>query len=212
MAVRAILFDCDGVLFESDRANVAFFDAVLERAGLPPLDAAARRMATVLAGSQLIDAVSNGDAELNRRLRAVAREVDYTPFFDLMTPVPGLFDVLGELNGAYRLAMATNRGSTVGRVVERFGLGPYLDVYVGVLDVPRPKPFPDMLERCIETFAIEAGEAVYVGDSPTDYEAARAARVGFVGVGPHTGAAVCIAGLPELPQLLARRGFEPPPA
>ncbi len=35
--LRAIVFDCDGVLFDSKEANVKFYSHILERVGLPPV-------------------------------------------------------------------------------------------------------------------------------------------------------------------------------
>jgi phosphoglycolate phosphatase-like HAD superfamily hydrolase len=83
--------------------------------------------------------------------------------------------------------MATNRGTTVREVVQRFGLDKYLEVAVGVLDVPRPKPFPDMLEKCAAHFAADPARILYVGDAATDLEAAQAAGMHFIGVREHTG-------------------------
>jgi phosphoglycolate phosphatase-like HAD superfamily hydrolase len=44
-----------------------------------------------------------------------------------------------------------------------------------------------MLLLCLERLAVAAREAVYVGDQPTDLEAADAAGVAFIGMGPLCG-------------------------
>jgi len=122
-----------------------------------------------------------------------------------MQPAPGLHELLAELRSTYRLAMATNRGVTVAGVIKHFNLAPFLELAVGIYDVPRAKPFPDMIEKCVAHFGIAPREAVYVGDTPSDHAAARAAGVDFIGVGDHTDAPVRIAQLNELPALLARK-------
>ena len=48
----------------------------------------------------------------------------------------------------------------------------------GALDVPRPKPHPDMLEKCLEHFRTIPTAAVYVGDSETDHQAALGRHAG----------------------------------
>lgn len=202
--LRAVIFDCDGVLFESERANVEYFNEVLVRLGRPRLDAAGERMATVMAAPQLMSVLFGGDETLIAQAREIARGVDYDPFYQFMHPVPRLTEILAELSTSYRLAMATNRGTTVPGVLERFELGGFFELAVGVLDVPRPKPFPDMLEKCVAHFEIEPGEAVYVGDSPTDFQAAESAGMRFVGIGEGTGAPVWIDGLSGLAPLLGR--------
>ncbi|HYD48525.1 MAG TPA: HAD family hydrolase [Terriglobales bacterium] len=201
-AVRAVIFDCDGVLFDSERANIAFFNEVLANIGQPPLDAQGELMAHAMAGPQLLDALFGHDPELRRRADQAARSLDYTPYFARMEPVAELHGSLARLAGRYRLAMATNRGATVPEVIRRFELSRYFELAVGTLDVPRPKPAPDMLLKCVEHFALAPEHALYVGDTPSDREAARAAGMHFVGVGKAIEAELRIGELRELPDLL----------
>jgi phosphoglycolate phosphatase len=202
--IRAVIFDCDGVLFDSFRANVAYYNAVLAALGRPPLDAEGERRAHVLSSPQLFADLFGDDPALVEQARALARDLDYGPFYPRMQPAPGLHDLLARLKERYRLAMATNRGITVQGVMQHFGLTPLLELAVGIYDVARPKPFPDMIEKCIAHFGIAAHEAVYVGDTASDYEAARTAGAHFVAVGAHTGAPLCVTQLSELPPLLSR--------
>jgi phosphoglycolate phosphatase len=202
-AVRAIIFDCDGVLFDSWRANVRYYNAVLAALGRPALDPEGERLAHALSTPPLIERLFDGHPALIERARALAREVDYGPFYRWMAPAPGLYQLLAELKPRYHLAMATNRGITLAGVVRYFELAPLLDIAVGIYDVPRPKPFPDMIERCVQHFGIAPCEAVYVGDSLSDLEAARAAGTHFIAVGDLPGAPVHIERLGDLPAVLA---------
>ena len=202
-SLRAIIFDCDGVLFDSWRANVEYYNAVLTALGRPCLDAEGERLAHALSSPQLFETLFSDSPALIEEARSLARNTDYGPFYRWMVPVPGLHQLLAALKARYHLAMATNRGVTVPGVVRYFGLAPLLDLAVGIYDVPRPKPFPDMLEKCVEHFGIAPREAVYVGDSVSDLEAARAAGTHFIAVGDLPGARVRIGQLDELPALLA---------
>ena len=116
----------------------------------------------------------------------------------------GLADVLTALRPTWKLGMATNRGHTVTGVVRRFGLDVWLDAAVGVLDVARPKPHPDVIEECLARLGVPASAAVYVGDAPSDLAAAQAAGVGFVAVGDRTGSPSSLRTLHELPAALDR--------
>ena len=60
-----------------------------------------------------------------------------------------------------------------------FGLMPYLDFYVSASDTARHKPFPDPLLKFMEISGIKAEQAIYIGDTAYDQQAADAARVKF---------------------------------
>lgn len=199
-----IIFDCDGVLFDSARANVAYYNAVLARLGHPPLTEEWGRRAHFLSSHQLYDAMFGAGSVLGEAARNAAREVDYGPFYKLMRPMPDLDRVLPSLKRRFRLAMATNRGGTVTGVVREFGLDRFLALAVGARDVPRPKPHPDMIEHCLQHFRVRPVDAAYVGDSETDHQAALAAGVHFIAVGAATPAEHRVRELRELPALLER--------
>ncbi len=48
---------------------------------------------------------------------------------------------------------------------------------VGAGDVPRNKPFPDMLHRALEEMQIPPQEAIFVGDTLTDIETGKEAGI-----------------------------------
>jgi phosphoglycolate phosphatase-like HAD superfamily hydrolase len=101
--------------------------------------------------------------------------------------------------------MASNRSSTAHGVVRRFDLGRYFDHTAGVGDGIRPKPHPDMLLVCLERLEARAAETVFVGDSPSDREAARAAGIHFIAIGEQELDGPRVSALRELPELLATR-------
>jgi len=201
---RAVIFDCDGVLFDSWRANVAYYNAVRAALGLPPMDADWERRAHFLATSSVFQEMFGDDRALLERARQIAQTIDYEPFYELMVPVPGLHEVLAHLRPSWRLGMATNRGSTVQEVVRRFGLDAWLDAAVGVLDVARPKPYPDVILACLARLDVTPASGVYVGDAESDLVAARAAGVEFVAIGDGGWGTRRVRAFSELPAMLER--------
>jgi phosphoglycolate phosphatase len=201
-AAWAVVFDCDGVLFDSWHANVAYYNAIRAALGLPPMDAALEERAHFLAASSVLEEMFGRDPALIVEARRIAARTDYEPFFELMAPMPGLFDVLTALRPAWRLGMATNRGATVPQVMRRFGLDAWLDAAVGVLDVARPKPAPDVILECLARLGVPASSGVYVGDTESDLIAADAAGVQFVAVGRDAWSAHHVRELRALPAML----------
>jgi len=184
VSVRLVIFDCDGVLFHSERANLAFYNAVLHQVGEPPLAGDAEIAAHALASTDLYQKYFGDRPEVLARVREASRTLDYGPFYPLMQPHERLREILTALRTSYRTAMATNRGKTTGGVLRHFSLHDLFDLAVGALDVDRPKPHPDMLLRCLEHFGVDGDQAVYVGDQAIDAASARAAGLRFIGIGP----------------------------
>ncbi len=199
-----VILDCDGVLFDSFEANVAFYNAVLEQIGEPLLDEEGRHHAHRMATPQIMEWLFADRPVRLAEAKEAAYATDYTPFLAKLIPVPRLFETLGWLRERYRTAMATNRGATIPALVSHFDLGPHFELVVGIRDVPRPKPAPDMLLYCLERLGVHADDALYVGDSPGDHAAAVAAGMRFVAVGDTVEHEPCIDELCELPRLLTR--------
>ena len=65
-------------------------------------------------------------------------------------------------------------------VMERFGLWAYFDMVVTALDVERPKPDKESVEKILTAFGLASEEVLFVGDSEVDKQAAEASGVRFV--------------------------------
>ncbi len=201
--IELVILDCDGVLFDSRPANVAFHNAVMKELGQAPLDTAGEDLGHYMAAGQLYDHLFGTSTELRLEAKRVARAMDYGPFYEFMKPVPALIETLETLVLSHKLAMASNRSRTAHGVAERFDLQRYFSLVVGTREVERPKPAPDMLELCMQKVGVSKQATVFVGDAITDRDAADAAGIDFIGVGPAASVADPISELRELPARLA---------
>jgi len=175
----AVIFDCDGVMFDSRRSNISFYNHLLSHFGLPLLrdeQAAYIHMATA---DESVRCIFRGTPYLEQAL-AYRFQMDYTPFIQDMVPEPGLRELLALLKPSCGLAVATNRSNTIQKVLESYGLADAFDIVVCSLDVTRPKPHPESLFKILDFFSIRPDQALYVGDSTVDAETAKAASVPFV--------------------------------
>lgn len=174
----AVIFDCDGVMFDSRQANINFYNHLLSHFGLPLLREEQVDYIHMATADESIRYVFKGTPYLEQAL-AYRFQMDYTPFIQDMVPEPGLKELLAKLKPTCRLAVATNRSNTIGKVLESYGLAEYFDIVVSSLDVEKPKPHPEPLFKILDFFSIRPDQALYVGDSQVDYETAKAASVPF---------------------------------
>jgi len=67
------------------------------------------------------------------------------------------------------------------RCLTKMGMRQYILEMLARDDVPFPKPDPRHLLETIALLGVDPGDVLYVGDTTTDLETARAAEVDFVG-------------------------------
>jgi len=107
------------------------------------------------------------------------------PLHDTISVCAGMDVVLDELKDrGHRLGIVTaKRRSTVDLAFARVPIEPLFEVVVGGDETRRHKPDPEPLRLALERLGAVAEDAAYVGDSPFDMQAAKAAGLYAIGVG-----------------------------
>ena len=177
--IKVVAFDCDGVMFDTTEANMAYYNEILQHFGRPTLTPDQFAYCHSHTADQSISYLFNDDKRF-KEAQQYRKSMSYIPFLKYMVVEPYLKLLLGKLRPKYKTAVATNRSNTMDRVLSEHGLEGYFDLVVSSSDVDRPKPYPDPLIKILEYFEIEASNALYVGDSELDEIAAKAAGVPFV--------------------------------
>jgi pyrophosphatase PpaX len=185
---RTVLFDLDGTLVDSGAMILASFRhatrTVLARE-IPD-----EQLLVYVGGMRLVEQMQRIDAERVDDLVRIYREHN-EPLHRELQAFEGMLDVLESLRREGRtLGLVTaKRRATVDLAFAVVPLEPYFEAVVAADDTERHKPHPDPLLRALELLGGEPGSAAYVGDSPYDVRAARAAGVAAVAVawgGIHT--------------------------
>ncbi len=177
--IAAVIFDCDGVMFNSRQANINYYNQILASFGLPHMTEDQVAFVHMHTADEAVRHLFQGTPYVEQA-QACRLKADYTPFIKDMTMEPGLKELLKSLKPQFGLAVATNRSNTIGNVLESFGLKEFFDIVVSSLDVHKPKPHPEAVLKILDFFQIAPEQSVYVGDSQVDCETARAAGVLFV--------------------------------
>lgn len=203
MNPKGIVFDCDGVLFESKRANLAYYNEVLRAFDVEPVTMEQRERAHIChtAATPQVFAVLLGPARAPQAI-AMAKQLDYKKFIPFMIPEPQLHEVMATLSSRYPLAVATNRGTSMPEILKHFKLDAYFTEVITSRDVPRPKPYPDMLHLAAQRLGFAEEELIFIGDSELDAEAASAAGMPFISYKSIQGMAPAISSHREIFALL----------
>lgn len=212
MRPDGVIFDCDGVLVDSETIAFDQMEADLATYG-PHLTRA--QMETDLFGLTLAGVADKATA-LGATLPADWVEDFYARLYAKLaqgTPlVPDVLTVLDALDAAGIPYAIGSNGSprkmeiTLG---QHPGLIPRFNgrIFSGQ-ETPRPKPFPDLFLKAAASMNIAPPTCVVVEDSPTGARAARAAGMRCMGYAPHGTAAleaegaVTFSHMTDLPSLL----------
>jgi phosphoglycolate phosphatase len=175
---KIVIYDCDGVLFDSREANEAFYNHILERFGMPRMREEQLGLVHVSTAKEAIDYLFDG-SPYREAAHAYRETMDYSPFIPLMRLEPHVRETLARIRRYCRTAIATNRGYSMLLVLQAHRLEDLFDLTVTSLDVDAPKPHPECLLKILGHFGLEARDAVYIGDAEVDRLVAQGSGVCF---------------------------------
>ncbi len=179
--IRLIVLDCDGVMFDSKRSNVRYYNDALGIFGYPPMteeEETYSHMATV--DDALTHIFRNYPEELQQIKEVIATELTYNDYARYIRMEPDLPDFLARAVPQYKMAISTNRGNTMLPLLERYNLSHYFLKVMTSLTAKRPKPAPDGLQEILDALQCKPEETLFVGDSVLDKMQAAACGVELV--------------------------------
>lgn len=181
---RAVIFDLDGTLVDSAPDIAAALNSTLAPLGVKPITAnSAKPLIGGGAAKAIKRACELGGVTLSSREEAAVLDRFMRAYAEISAEgrglYPGAHELLGELKEEGRgLALCTNKVASVTRVaLGALGIGSYFDVVIGAEDGQRLKPHPDPLLRALVLLGAAAADAIMVGDTASDIDAARSAGV-----------------------------------
>ena len=177
--IKVVAFDCDGVLFDTKKANMAYYNQVLNRFDLPAMTKEQFDFTQMHTVDQSLAYLFEDKATLEVA-QTFRKNISYIPFLKFMEIEPYLKLLLKKLKPDFKIAIATNRTDTMDRVLIEHDLTEFFDLVVTASDVKRPKPDPEPLVKIIEYFNLKPQHMIYVGDSELDELAAKSAGVVMV--------------------------------
>jgi HAD superfamily hydrolase (TIGR01509 family) len=184
--VRAVIFDIDGTLLDSvDLHAQAWVDAFAHFGVTVSHDQARSQIGK--GGDQLLPVFLDPERveHEGKTIEAYRSDLFKRDYLSKVKPFPGVRALFEHLKAQdLTLALASSgKAKEVEHYQTLMGVEDLTDVVVSSDDVERSKPFPDIFEAALTKLApITAAQAVVIGDTPYDAEAAGKAGLPTIGV------------------------------
>lgn len=200
--VRAVLYDCDGVLVNSREANLATYQNLLGVAGYEkPSREVVEELFHLPLKESIAELIGTTDAkEIDRIIKLVENKSVRRP--DLFEFPVSLEVVLADLHRKHKQGIVTSRIKLgLDDVLDSREISQFFNVLVAREDYRESKPAPDSLLVAARLLLIPPEKIVYVGDSHVDVEAAKAAGMMSIHLAAkaHNDADIAITDFGEVP-------------
>jgi HAD superfamily hydrolase (TIGR01509 family) len=180
MSFQCVIYDCDGVLFDSLESNRRLYNDFCLHFSRPPLTEEELKFVHTHTVFEALHAILGHDAQQEKAAFDFWERIDILPYLDLLQMEPHLLETLDSLKGLGVLrAICTSRSTTMKPIMEKFHLEPHFEMVVTALDVKNPNPHPEAIEKIIAAFGLDRRKMILVGDSANDQQAAQAAGILF---------------------------------
>jgi HAD superfamily hydrolase (TIGR01549 family) len=182
LKLKLIVFDCDGVMFDSKFANREYYNQLLTRFHKPTMSPDEIDYVHIHNVHDSIRHIFRHYPELSLpEINDYRLGIDYTPFLHHMRMEADLVEFLEATRPQYKLAISTNRTNTMAPILKMFQLESYFDKVMTAENARRPKPAPDALLEILDYCQCQAEEAIYIGDSIIDREHSASCGMRLIG-------------------------------
>ena len=188
--IRAVAFDLDGLMFNTEELYIEVAGVLLERRGhqlQPEILHRIQGRPAKIAYPMIIEWYGLTDAP--EQLEAETGHLFHERLETKLAPRPGLLELLAHLDQhGYPKAIATNSGrGYLDRVLEIARLPTRFDFLLSVDDVRNGKPDPEIYRKAADRFGVPARQMLVLEDSEFGCRAAVGADARVVAIpGPHT--------------------------
>lgn len=181
--LKAVFFDIDGVLVDTFATNAAFYQNFFSQNGYDNYNSEALKHDFHLTLREIIiKHTQEKSEETIDKLMQIARQTPYPQ--DLTTIPANAQKTVQALSRLYKLGLVTGRIKRgLQAFYDVFGCQSCFSVTVDADEYLHPKPHPEPLLIACRKLKLQPNQAVYIGDMPSDLEAAKAAGMSFISYG-----------------------------
>jgi len=189
LSVHGLVFDLDGTLVSSQHDYSEMtrrIKHVLLDAGVDSeiVEAQGRAWKVMRGGPDSLSGLNIQKSQLNDVAEQVTAALNSVEVLSLETveAIPNAKEVLDHLQKeGYSVGIATRACKEYSeKALEKLGLNQYIDAMLARDEVIFPKPDPRHLFEVVELLSLQPEDIIFIGDTSTDLNTAKAADVPFV--------------------------------
>jgi len=186
--IRGVIFDLDGVLTDTSEYHYQGWQRLADEEGIP-FDRQANEAMRGLARRDSLLHLLDGQFRTEEQLQEMMERKNryYLEFIKGITPadlLPGCNELLDELRSAGIKVAIGSASKNAQEVVQRLGIADRIDAIADGYSVTRSKPAPDLFLHAAAKLGLTPTHCVVVEDAASGVEAALAADMWAVGLGP----------------------------
>ena len=179
--IKAVIFDMDGVLIDSEVAYAKRLPLFFEKMGYPFEACYLDRLigSSREEGNRIIVEMTNGEVEPNAMWEKWHTYLKDNPIDYKSIRVAGALELITHLKcNGYKvgLSSATEKENIISHMKE-CDLYEHFDAISSGHEVKRSKPFPDVYLKTMQTLGVQPHECIVIEDSYYGIKAAKAANV-----------------------------------
>ncbi|QXQ05729.1 HAD family hydrolase [Sphingosinicellaceae bacterium] len=185
MPIRAVLFDLDGTLVDSNDQHVAAWDEAFRAAGYTFRRGMIHNQIGKGADGLVPALIPWADAELADALGEASGKIFKDKYLDAIRPFAGARQLLVRVHRAgQRIVLASSASmAEVEHYLDLLDAHDLVTATTSAHDVEHTKPAPDIFKAALAKLTpMTAGEAIVVGDTPYDIQAAKACGIPTIAV------------------------------
>lgn len=183
--IKAIIFDLDGVTVDSQPTWFEAYELTAKKYGFEY----SKELVYLSRGRGVRTSVNNlvnhfDIPQKNDEFLKTAEDLYDRLFHEKTNLMPGVIDLLGILNGRYKLALASSSPRFI--IEQNFAKFPslknFFETSVGGDEVEKTKPAPDIFLLAAKGLEISPKNCLVIEDSPAGVESAKAAGMFCIGL------------------------------
>lgn len=179
-SIKTVLLDVDGTLINSNHEHALAWQKALQEAGYE-VGFSALRSKIGMGGDNLLPSLLSleADSPEGKKISERRGEIFRSEFLPSLKAFPGTRELLKLLRArGYRLTIATSASAEdLGALLRQCGLEELIDLETNSSEAESSKPDPDIIVAALRKSRTKTAEAVMIGDTPYDLEAAKKAGV-----------------------------------